>query len=85
MTDHLEAAVDNVAEYYGCDMDEARTAINRAIPHLAKHFAQDPTVRRAIIQELANEAEEVYEEACDDAWGAYSWLTEKLKEAEKND
>ncbi|SEC89872.1 hypothetical protein [Arthrobacter woluwensis] len=78
--DHLESAVENVAEYYGCDMDEARTAINRALPHL----------RKAIIQELINEADATFERDEDLPVGsvadfAAQWLRAKLKEAENGD
>ena len=93
--DHLEAAIqagmkaikdDYIAtcEKFGREVEafgenemrhDSDLFTDAALPHL----------RRAIIQELADEAEEVYEEASDNAYGAYSWLTEKLKEAEGND
>lgn len=97
MTDHLKAAIgaaaeevhpsplfDNESDYEAA----AESIINAALPHLEKHFAQDPNVRRAIIQELANEAEAEFEH--DEnlttrtiAGIAESWLHAKLKKAEQ--
>jgi len=88
MTDHSRAAVEAAArarvEYGGETFESQPKWIRDAYLRSADRqlTAALPHLRRAIIQELANEAWELYEEASDTAYGAYSWLTEKLEEAD---
>lgn len=66
MSEHFEAAIRAGAAaikapiiFHERDHYEAyaEAALTAALPDLEKHFAQNPNVRQAIIQELANEAE----------------------------
>jgi|GEM_PF-5560813 len=99
MTEHYEAALTKGSDWLtsvppGASdkfrRDTLQAVFAAAAPELRKHFTQDPEVRRAIIQELVDEAEADVDQALREGRAlsagfieyAEDWLRAKLKEAD---
>lgn len=69
LTDAIDAGADSNFDRGNDSRSEiAAHVINAALPH--------------ILNALADEAESLYEEASDDAYGAFCWLRTKAEEAQ---